>query len=100
MSVFKSNRQTAYAIMTDNKGSFVVRVVTGINEISECFEDRLLCKIKRVELSNGKTRDMCKNIVAWCQCRCICRRFNSLQERAHRRMSKPPSPKQNFRKDL
>jgi hypothetical protein len=33
MCMFKSNRQTAYAIMTENKGSFIIMVSKGINQI-------------------------------------------------------------------
>jgi hypothetical protein len=33
MGMFNSNRLTAYAIMIENKGSFVVIVGTGINQI-------------------------------------------------------------------
>jgi hypothetical protein len=33
MGMFNSNRQTAYAIMIENNGSFVVMVGTGVNQI-------------------------------------------------------------------
>jgi len=32
MDVFKNNRQSAYAIMTGNKGSFIIMVGKGINQ--------------------------------------------------------------------
>jgi hypothetical protein len=32
MGVFKNNRQTAYAIMPRNKGSFIIMVGKGINQ--------------------------------------------------------------------
>jgi hypothetical protein len=32
MGLFKSNRQTTYAIMTENKGSFITTVGIGINQ--------------------------------------------------------------------
>jgi hypothetical protein len=32
MGMFNSNRQIAYAIMTENKGSFIIMVGTGINQ--------------------------------------------------------------------
>jgi len=32
MGMFNSNRQIAYAIMIENKGSFIIMVGTGINQ--------------------------------------------------------------------
>jgi hypothetical protein len=38
--------------MTENKGSFIIMVATGINQKCGLFEDGLLCRIKCVEMSN------------------------------------------------
>jgi hypothetical protein len=64
--MFKSNIQAAYAITTENKGSFIIMVGIGINQKCAWFEDGALCKDNCVKMPNGETGGKCKNIAVWC----------------------------------
>jgi len=52
MGMFNSNRHTAYAIMTENKGSFMVMVDTGITKNADDLKMVSYVTIKCVEMSN------------------------------------------------
>jgi hypothetical protein len=52
MVMFKSNIQTAYAIMNENKGSFVVMVGTASTKYADDLKMVSYIRIKCAEMSN------------------------------------------------